>query len=109
MSQKTPKKSGAERTQPAVVGEEWDDAKIKSFLELQPRDGEAPDFHILIKAYQGMVPEAFSRFVHFFVEAGHDLNEKNEHGETILDIVSQHRNSAEYAQALEEAGAEKKK
>ncbi|MEX2366611.1 MAG: PA4642 family protein [Pseudohongiellaceae bacterium] len=101
------KKTGAARTQPAVRDEWWSDERVRSFLELDTTANEAPDFHILKKAYQGMVPEAFSRFVTFFVAAGRNLNEPNHHGETILDIVSKHRNAAEYARILEAAGARK--
>ena len=100
------KKTGADRTQPAVRDEWWSDERVKSFLELENSHDEAPDFHVLVKAYRGMVPEAFSRFVAFFLESGRNINEANMHGETILKIVSQHRNSGEYAKILEEAGAQ---
>jgi hypothetical protein len=102
---KTEKKTGAQRTQPAVRDEWWSDERIKAFLELESTASEAPDFHILIKAYQGMVPEAFGRFVKFFVAGGRNLNEKNAHGQSILAIISEHRNSVEYAEILREAGA----
>ena len=49
----------------------------------------------------------FQRFIDFFVEAGRNLNAVNEDGETILDRVSEHRRSVDYARALEEAGAKK--
>lgn len=104
---KTEKKTGANRAQPSVTDEWWSDERVKTFLALQSSADEAPDFHILQKAYQGMVPETFSRFVRFFVEDGRNINERNRHGETILDIVSRHRNSGEYAEILEQAGAEK--
>jgi hypothetical protein len=52
-----------------------------------------------------MVPDAFSRFVVFFVEAGRNLSETNSHGETILKIVSEHRNAGEYTKILKDAGA----
>ena len=94
---KTEKKTGADRTQPAVRDEWWSDERIQSFLALDTTADEAPDFHVLSKAYRGMVAEAFSRFVTFFVEEGRNINEKNYRGETILKIVSEHRNSEEYA------------
>jgi len=102
---KSEKKKGAERAQPAVRDEWWSDERVKSFLELETSQDEAPDFHILQKAYRGMVPEAFSRFVDFFNEAGRNINETNARGETILAIVSQHHNSGEYAEILKKAGA----
>ena len=103
---KSEKKTGVDRTQPAVRDEWWSDERVQSYLALESSADEAPDFHILLKAYQGMIPDAFSRFVKFFLEAGRDLNEKNMHGNTILSIVAQHRNSGEYAKILKDAGAE---
>lgn len=102
---KAEKKTGADRTQPAVRDEWWSDERVQSFLELDTSHDEAPDFHILQKAYRGMVPEAFSRFIQFFIDAGRNLNEANMQGETILKIVSEHRNSGEYKKILEKAGA----
>ena len=102
---KSEKKTGADRTQPAVRDEWWSDERVKAFLEMETSQDETPDFHVLQKAYRGMVPEAFARFVGFFVEAGRNINETNRHGETILKIVSMHRNSADYADILRQAGA----
>ncbi|MDG2174600.1 MAG: PA4642 family protein [Gammaproteobacteria bacterium] len=102
----TEKKTGANRTQPAVRDEWWSDERVKSFLALESSQDETPDFHILQKAYRGMVPEAFSRFISFFIEEGKNLNERNKQGETLLQIVSAHRNSEEYAEILKAAGAE---
>ncbi len=102
---KTDKKTGADRTQPAVRDEWWSDERIKSFLDLDTTADEAPDFHTLSKAYRGMVAEAFGRFITFFIEDGRNINEKNYRGETILKIVSEHRNSEEYAEILKQAGA----
>ena len=102
---KTEKKTGADRTQPAVRDEWWSDERVKSFLAMETSSDEAQDFHILQKAYRGMVPEAFTRFITFFVDAGRNLNEPNSHGETILKIVSEHSNSSEYAGILKKAGA----
>lgn len=102
---KSEKKTGADRTQPAVRDEWWSDERIRSFLTLDTTADEAPDFHVLVKAYRGMVVEAFSRFIVFFLEEGRNINEKNYHGETILKIVSEHKNSKEYVEILEQAGA----
>ena len=102
---KTEKKTGADRTQPAVRDEWWSDERVKTFLEMESSHDESPDFHVLMKAYRGMVPEAFQRFVNFFVESGRNLNEPDMHGHTILQIISTHRNSGEYADILKKAGA----
>lgn len=102
---KTEKKSGAARTQLAVRDEWWSDERIRSFLELESSADEALDFHILSKAYQGMIPEAFSRFIEFFIADGRNINESNASSQTIYSIVSEHKNSAEYGAILKEAGA----
>lgn len=91
---------------PKVIGEEWSDERVKSFLAITPYDSRInADFNALIKAYQAMIAEDFERFVGFFVEAGRDLNAVDEHGDTILDVVSRHRRSTVYADILKKAGA----
>lgn len=102
---KEEKKRGAERTQPATRDEWWTDERIKAFLSLETSAHEAPDFHILLKAYRGMVPESFTRFINFFVEEGRNLNEPGPDGRTIAQIVAEHRNSGEYLEILKKAGA----
>tara|TARA_R110001592_G_scaffold23869_2_gene92916 strand:+ start:256 stop:576 length:321 start_codon:yes stop_codon:yes gene_type:complete len=101
------KKKGAERTQRAVRDEFWTDERVHGFLSILPPEGVPADYHILLKAYRGMLPDAFERFVPFFIEAGHDINVKLEDGSTFLDHVSRHRKSAAYAEILEAAGAER--
>ncbi len=102
---KTEKKTGAQRTQRAVTDEWWSDERIQSFLDIQPQDGQAEDYHVLLKAYRGMVPEAFERFIEFFVQDGRNLEEPGPDGRSILRLVEEHRNSGEYARILKEAGA----
>lgn len=98
--------SGPEK--PKVIGEEWSDERVKSFLLLSPWDARInPDFYVLIQAYEAMRAEDFERLIGFFVEAGRDLNARNENGETILDHVSRHRRMTAYADALRSAGAKK--
>jgi hypothetical protein len=101
------KKSGAERTQPATRDEFWSDERVRTFLEMKAPEGVPADYHILLKAYRGMLPDTFERFIEFFVEAGHDLNVRLDDGTTILDLISSHRRSVEYARALETAGAKR--
>ena len=102
---KTEKKSGAERTQRAVRDEWWSDERVQTFLQMQPLEGESADYHVLLKAYRGMVPEAFERFIEFFVEAGRDLNAPGPGNKTILKLMQEHRNAGEYVQILKDAGA----
>lgn len=103
---KTEKKTGAARTQLAVTDEWWTDERVKTFLEMQTVEGEAPDYHVLLKAYRGMVPEAFSRFIAFFVEGGRNINEPGPGGKTIFQLISGHRHGADYAEILKQAGAQ---
>lgn len=94
---------------PKVIGEEWSDERVKSFLAIEPYDkGENADFNALLKAYQAMRAGDFERFIGFFVEAGRNLDAVNEHGETMLDRISEHRKGGDYARALETAGAQRR-
>lgn len=101
---KTEKKSGAARTQLAVVDEWWSDERILSFLDLQTTTDEARDYHILLKAYRGMEPEAFERFIQFFVEAGLDLNEAGPDGRSLVLLMQEHKNAADYVRIIKAAG-----
>jgi hypothetical protein len=99
------KKVIKERTQAATRNEEWSDERVKSFFALIPPEGTSADYHMLQKAYRGMLPEQFGRFVTFFLEAGHDINVRLNNGATFLDHVNQHHSSAAYQDILREAGA----
>jgi len=92
-------------SQPKVEGEQWSDDRIRGFLSLYPLDGTNPDYHVLLQAYQHMVPEFFSRFLVFFSESGRDINALSPDNETIHDRVGSHRRSQAYMQALEKHGA----
>ena len=50
--------------------------------------------------------EIRARFVEFFVAAGRDLNAPGPGNKSILKLVSEHRQGAEYAQILKDAGAQ---
>lgn len=88
-----------------VIGEVFDEERIKSFLQHQPYGERSHSYHLLEKAYRGMKAENFATFLRFFKEAGYDINATNEQGETFLQEVSQHRHAEDYAAALRAAGA----
>lgn len=88
-----------------VLGEVFDDERIKTFLDLEAPEGINPDFHLLEKAYRGMKVENFDTFLRLFVESGHDINAKNPYGKSLLDIVSEHRHGNDYVEALKSYGA----
>lgn len=101
------KKIGAARVQPATRDEFWTDERVMTFLQMIPPEGISADYHILLKAYRGMLPDTFARFVAFFTEHNRDINARDEDGSTMLDLVSQHRKAGEYAQILVDAGGTK--
>jgi ankyrin repeat protein len=88
-----------------VLGETFDDERIKTFLNYPAPAGVNADYHLLEKAYRGMLGGNFATFVTFFIEAGKDINAANSDGKTFLQVVKTHRNGEEYIQALEAAGA----
>ncbi len=89
-----------------VLGEFFDDERIKTFLYHEANNNPYIDYQLLEKAYRGMIAENFSSFIGFFKEAGHDINTKNEQGRTFLTTVRDHKQAEEYIQTLVNAGAE---
>ena len=89
-----------------VLGEVFDDARIKTFLDIQPYGNTNADFHVLEKAYRGMNIENFVSFVGFFLEQKRDINATNSDNKTLLQLVTDHQHGKEYATALKQAGAE---
>ena len=89
-----------------VLGEVFDDERIKTLLDIQPYGDMNADFHVLEKAYRGMKAENFDTFVKFFLEAGRDINATGEEGKTLLQIVGEHRLGEDYATILKASGAQ---
>lgn len=88
-----------------VLDEVWTVERIRSFLDVLPPEGVNADFHKLLKAYQQMRADDFEQFVNFFVEAKLDINAKDPHGNSVLQIIGEHRHGADYAKILKNAGA----
>ncbi|MFT7289060.1 MAG: hypothetical protein ACI87W_003187 [Halieaceae bacterium] len=88
-----------------VLDEQWDDARVASFLELRPGDGGDPDHQLLLRAYQSMRAEDFARFIPLFVAAGRSLMAVDEDGNTLLTLLGEHRYGPDYASILREHGA----
>ena len=85
-----------------VLGEMFDDERIKTFLDYDAPQGVDGDFHVLEKAYRGMRAENFVTFLRFFTVAKRNINATNSEGQTLLDIVSGHRHAEDYVTALKE-------
>ncbi len=88
-----------------VLGETFDDARIKTFLELDAPQGVDADYHLLEKAYRGMKADNFATFVRFFNESGRNINAPGPDGKTFLTVVKQHRLAEDYVDILSAAGA----
>jgi len=88
-----------------VIGEIFDEARIKSFLAYQPPEGVNPDYHLLEKAYQGMLAESFATFVTFFLAEDRDINARNPEGRTMLDEMKTHRLAEDYIEIMVKNGA----
>lgn len=88
-----------------VLGEVFDDARVKSFLNVPQRADTHHSFDILEKAYRGMNIDNFITFLSFFTEAEHDINAINADSKTFLHVISEHKHAAEYIDAIKNAGA----
>lgn len=88
-----------------VLGEVFDDERIRSFLNYPAPEGIDPDYHVLEKAYRGMREENFATFVRFFTEDGRNVNAPGPDGKTFLQTIKGHSQAADYIAALEQAGA----
>ena len=88
-----------------VIGDEIGDEQIKLFLDFEPVDATSPSLHKLIKAYRGLRIDDFERFLTFFVEAGYDLDGKDEQGQTFVDQIRDQRNAPEYIELIDKARA----
>ena len=86
-----------------VIGEEISDDSIKLFLAVEPADSTPPSLHKLIKAYRGLRIDDFERFVGFFVEAGYDLNAKDEQGNDFIALVQDQRMAEPYIEVIKAA------
>ena len=87
-----------------VLGEFFDEDRIREFLTYEAPEGVSNDFHLLERAYRGMQAENFVTFLQIFRAEGHDINAQNGAGKTLLELVKQHSAFLDYAEALEQAG-----
>lgn len=88
-----------------VLGETFDDERVKGFLDVVAVGETDPDYTALERAYRGMKEENFETFVKFFTEEGRNINSTNANGDTFLQVISSHRHAGPYVAALKAAGA----
>ena len=85
-----------------VIDPVWSEDRVRAFLDIEPPAGENADFHRLLKAYQSMRDSDFALFVQFFKSAGGDIQAKNRHGQSVAEIIAQHKLGAPYLNALKQ-------
>lgn len=87
-------------TQPAKFGEEWNDERVKGYLNRLPPVGENADFNVLYTAYKHMRANDFERFLVFFIAEGRDVNAVNRDGKSLLTLAQEHPTSHEFVTVL---------
>lgn len=88
-----------------VLGEVFTDERVKGFLQFQPPEGVNADFHILEKAYRGMIAENFATFLEFFTADGRDINATGPDGKTLKQQLETHKMAENYVAMLTQQGA----
>ena len=83
-----------------VVGEVFDEDRLRTFLDIQPPAGVDADYHVLEKAYRGMGADNFATFVELFAAAGRNLQARNPAGQTLAEVIAGHRHAEPYLEAL---------
>lgn len=88
-----------------ITDEVWDDDRIRSFLAPRSAQGaDDPDFVLLLNAYRGMRPDDFVRFIRIYIDERHNLNPRNEAGQTFIEFIRPHRHAKEFIEILLSAG-----
>lgn len=90
----------AKKDKKVIEDEQRSDDQLRFFLGVQPPAGVDADFHALEIAYRSMKPDEFERFVGFFKADGRNVQAKNPAGETIADVLKQHRLGYAYIAVL---------
>jgi hypothetical protein len=83
-----------------VIDEVWNDARIDSFLDKQPLGDEPADFSKLLNAYRSMRVDDFSIFLARFEAKGGNRHATNNAGQTLSDIIKNHRQSGAFLTLL---------
>ena len=84
----------------AVEDEQRTDDQLRFFLGVKPPAGVDADFHALEVAYRSMKADEFARFTGFFRDAGRNVQARNPDGQTLAEVLKQHRHSEAYIAAL---------
>ena len=88
-----------------VIDEVWTVERVRSFMDLKAPAGINVDYHRLLRAYRSMRVKDFQIFLDFFIKAGCDINSKSPQGASVLELISTHRHSGPYVEAMISLGA----
>ncbi len=97
------------RDKAKVIDEVWTDARVKEFLDtITPAQSSESfpgdrDFYVLLRAYQAMRIEDFSKFLSYFIQAGGNIHATNGRQQTISTFISSHRKAKPFIKAIESA------
>jgi hypothetical protein len=94
----------ARKDKKQIIGEPMTDEQIRAFLHGSREKDLDDDHHALLRAYRSLRSEDFGRFVAFFLADGRNVNAPDPKGRTALSIICSHQQSADYAEALKQAG-----
>ncbi|MBU2863908.1 PA4642 family protein [Reinekea marina] len=83
-----------------IEDEQWSEEQLQDYLNFQPLDDTDVDFQCLYRAYTRMNADVFEVFVDRFIEAGRNVNAQNKQGQSLADIIADHKKGAPYLQAL---------
>jgi hypothetical protein len=90
----------AKKDKKVIEDEQRSDDQLRFFLGVLPPAGVDADFHVLEIAYRNMKPDEFERFIGFFKAEGRNVQAKNPAGETIAQVLTQHRLGTAYIAVL---------
>jgi hypothetical protein len=83
-----------------IEDEQRSDDQLRFFLSVLPPEGVDKDYHVLEIAYRNMKPDEFERFIGYFKAEGRNVQAKNPAGETIAQVLAQHRLGKTYIAVL---------
>lgn len=83
-----------------VENEHRTEDQLREFLAVLPPAGFDADFHVLHNAYKSLKLDEFEQFIVFFKEADRNLEAKSPDGETIAELIKQHRHGDGYLAVL---------
>ena len=86
-----------------IIGEEISDDRLQELLLREPEKGLNKDYFILMRAYQALRADDFTRFIALYQKAGFDLSAKGPAGLSLEEEIFSHKQGKQYLMALREA------